>query len=106
MSCGFLDESKALAAFSDMDIVFLAAVRVRGAKEAYTIKDLVSVALDVLHLAVSMTYDPEKPATIPYRVFDPAKAKELMGWEARVSLQDGLMQTIDWYQKHIGRCQI
>ncbi|MBQ26707.1 MAG: hypothetical protein CMH81_00980 [Nitrospiraceae bacterium] len=76
-----------------------------SAKEAYTIKDLVSVILDILHLDVSVTYDPEKPATIPYRVSDPAKAKELLGWEARVSLRDGLMRTIDWYQKHIGRCQ-
>jgi len=75
------------------------------AKEAYTVKGLVAMILDILQLDVPVVYDPEKPSTIPYRVSDPAKAKELLGWEAHASLREGLTRTIDWYQEHIGQCR-
>lgn len=34
---------------------------------------------------------------------DPAKAKQLLGWEPRVSLEDGLKRTADWMRSHLGR---
>lgn len=33
---------------------------------------------------------------------DITRAKELLGWEPKINLQDGLQQTIDWYRKEIG----
>jgi nucleoside-diphosphate-sugar epimerase len=33
-------------------------------------------------------------------VADPSLARELLGWEARVSLEEGLEQTITWIQEH------
>ena len=32
-----------------------------------------------------------------YKVSDPSLAKKLLGWEAKVSLEDGLKRTFDWY---------
>jgi nucleoside-diphosphate-sugar epimerase len=34
----------------------------------------------------------------PYLVSDPTKAHVELGWRARVSLEDGLVRTIDWYK--------
>ena len=33
---------------------------------------------------------------------DPAKIKALVGWEPRVSLEEGLRRTIEWYREHPG----
>ena len=40
---------------------------------------------------------------IAVSLFDPAGAKEGLGFEAKVPLQDGLRQTIDFYRSHIAR---
>lgn len=32
-----------------------------------------------------------------------AKAKELLGWAPRVSLEEGLGRTIEWFRQHLGR---
>ncbi len=34
------------------------------------------------------------------RVPDVSKAKEILGWEAHTSLEDGLRNTINWFKKH------
>jgi nucleoside-diphosphate-sugar epimerase len=31
---------------------------------------------------------------------DSTKLRELSGWEPRVSLRDGLRDTVDWYRRH------
>jgi UDP-glucose 4-epimerase len=34
------------------------------------------------------------------RVPDITRAREILDWEPRVALEDGLAETIDWWQKH------
>jgi CDP-glucose 4,6-dehydratase len=43
---------------------------------------------------------------IEAQTLDASKAKRLLGWSARWSLDDGLRETIDWYRAHLtaGRC--
>jgi len=31
---------------------------------------------------------------------DPTKLRELTGWRAQVSLEDGLSRTLEWYRGH------
>jgi CDP-glucose 4,6-dehydratase len=33
---------------------------------------------------------------------DSSKAEQLLGWKARVQLEEGLEQTINWYRQHLG----
>ncbi len=37
---------------------------------------------------------------IKRRVPDVSKAKRILNWEAKISLEDGLRQTIEWFKKH------
>ena len=45
-------------------------------------------------------YDPSRPSTIPVRLMDNGAARQLLGFEAKTSLADGLRRTIAWYREH------
>ena len=38
------------------------------------------------------------PDNQPRRCLDTSKAKEAMGWQARVGLEEGLKRTIEWLE--------
>jgi GDP-L-fucose synthase len=50
-----------------------------------------------------VVYDATKPTAIPVRMVDTSKARELLGFEPRVSLEDGLADTVRWYQQKVGQ---
>lgn len=39
----------------------------------------------------------DKPSMIPYRALDSSKAKRILGWEAKISLREGINKTVKWY---------
>ncbi len=41
-------------------------------------------------------------AEIPYQTLSAAKARSRLGWSPHFSLDEGLLQTIDWYRRHAG----
>jgi len=45
-------------------------------------------------------WDTSKPDGQPRRCLDVTRAKEMLGWEARVDLEEGLRRTIDWFLEH------
>jgi GDP-L-fucose synthase len=45
-------------------------------------------------------WDPSKPDGQPRRAVDGSKARRLLGWSPRVSLEEGLTRTVEWYQDH------
>ncbi|MBI2118332.1 MAG: NAD-dependent epimerase/dehydratase family protein [Elusimicrobia bacterium] len=69
-------------------------------KESHTIKDVIKHILDLLNFNPKIIFNSNKPSLIPYKVSDPGKALEILGWEAKISLREGLKQTIDWYIKN------
>lgn len=44
-------------------------------------------------------FDPSKPVGVLNRALDIKRAKELLGWKPRFSLEEGLRKTIEWYVK-------
>lgn len=67
---------------------------------------------EVVRLIFDLMGNPIEPqiGALPYRpgetwhfYSDPSKAKRLLGWEARTSLEDGLRRTIAWYEKNLDR---
>lgn len=45
-------------------------------------------------------FEKSKPNGQPRRFLDTSKAKRLLGWEAKVSFDDGLKNTIDWFMNN------
>ena len=76
-----------------------------GAGEEHPIKDVVLKTLELMG-------NPVKPliGALPYRpreiwrlYSDSSKARELLGWQPQVSLEDGLRKTIEWYTEQFKR---
>lgn len=49
--------------------------------------------------SANVVYQPDKPTTILVRLVDVGLAKRLLGFEAKVSLEEGLRRTAEWYRK-------
>jgi GDP-L-fucose synthase len=71
-----------------------------GYGKSVTVKRLVEVILKATgHEKAVVEFDTSKPTTIPVRMVETTKAKEILGFEPKVSLEDGLLDTVNWYKK-------
>ena len=71
-----------------------------GTGNKHTITDVVEMICKVMNWHPSkFEFDTSKPAGALSRALDNSQAKKLLGWEPKVSLEEGLKKTIDWYVK-------
>jgi len=68
-----------------------------GADEEVSIKDLVGKIILISGKKSKIKFDTSKPNGSPRRNSDNKKAKEKLGFQAGVSLTEGLKRTIQWY---------
>ncbi len=71
-----------------------------GAHSEITIKDLTELIARVTGFEGRLEWDPTKPDGQPRRALDTSRAKELFGFQATTSLEDGLERTVAWYREH------
>jgi GDP-L-fucose synthase len=65
-----------------------------------TIKQVVrSVLRATNHTAAELKFDASKPTAIPVRMVDISKAQQILGFEARMALDEGILDTVRWYQR-------
>ncbi len=62
-----------------------------------TINELANIVADVVGVAPNIRHDPPRPGDTLYLLGDSSKAREVMGFEARISLREGLTRLKDWY---------
>lgn len=74
-----------------------------GTKELIKIGDLARMIVDMLHYDVVPTFDETQPTGVFTRCPDLSRATELLHWEPKVKLRDGIAMTIDWYLKEFKR---
>lgn len=74
------------------------ALNLAGPRPA-TIRDVVRILLDTLEFRPKVVFSVDKPSTVSYKVSDSSRARELLRWQARVGLEEGLKRTVDWYAK-------
>lgn len=69
-----------------------------GAGVEITIRDLVTLISRLTGFKGRIEWDGSKPDGQPRRCLDVSRAGDLLGFRARVGLEDGLRRTIEWYR--------
>ena len=72
-----------------------------GSGREITIRKLYQTLRGLMGYTGRARWDKTKPDGQPRRSLDTSRARELFGWEARTSFQEGLKATIDWFQENI-----
>ncbi len=70
-----------------------------GVGEDLTILDLAQRIADAVGYQGAIETDPEKPDGTPRKLLDVSRLAGL-GWQAKIHLDDGLMQTYRWFVEH------
>jgi len=70
-----------------------------GTDEEITIKELVKKIIDLSGMKSRIVFDTSKPDGSPRRNSDNRKAKEKLNFTPRLSLDEGLKKTIEWYKR-------
>jgi UDP-glucose 4-epimerase len=69
-----------------------------------TMRDLAALLLRLTGSSVGMEFKPQPEGALPARrVGDPRRAKELLGFEAQTSLEDGVKKLIEWRREVLRR---
>ncbi len=69
-----------------------------GSGAEISIRDLAELISELTGFGGEIRWDTSMPNGQPRRSLDPTRARELLGFEARTPLRDGLERTIAWYR--------
>jgi GDP-L-fucose synthase len=69
-----------------------------GTGHEITIRALAETIAALTGFRGTIRWDPTKPDGQPRRCLSVERARDLLGWTAEVSLEDGLRRTIEWYR--------
>ncbi|MCD6242341.1 NAD-dependent epimerase/dehydratase family protein [Candidatus Bathyarchaeota archaeon] len=71
-----------------------------GTSKRYKIKEVAFKILEIVgHKPKQVIFDKSKPEGVKSRALDISRAKRLLGWEPKVSLEEGLKRTVEWFMK-------
>lgn len=69
-----------------------------GCGYSVTINWLAETMQKIAGINVGIQYAPERPADVKHCKANAAKAADILGFKAKISLEDGLAQYLDWYK--------
>lgn len=70
-----------------------------GGHEVITINEMIAVLEGLLGKKANVIHHPAHPADMMTNWADVSKARQMLGWEPRVGLQEGIQRLVDWYMK-------
>ena len=73
-----------------------------GSGKEVSIIDLAKKIINAFGLSIDIVLDSSKPDGQPRKVMNVQAARSILGFEACVSLDDGLQRTVDWYTTETG----
>lgn len=68
-----------------------------GSGQSVDVNQMVKILCDYADYHPELHYDTTKPSAIQTRYLDITKARSVLGFEPRVSIEEGLQRTYDWY---------
>jgi dTDP-glucose 4,6-dehydratase len=78
-----------------------------GTGRAVTIGDLAKQIIAIIGRNVTIETDAQRirpeGSEVLRLLSDPTRAKQSLGWEANVGLEEGLRRTVSWMRDHVGR---
>lgn len=82
-----------MGTYDDSEIVNI------GVGQDVSIKELALIVKSTVGYEGDLRFDQTKPDGTPRKLLDVSKLERL-GWKAKISLEDGLRTTVDWYLTH------
>ena len=73
-----------------------------GGHESISINALISKLEKAIGKQAKIKNYPAHPADMSARWADVTKARKMLGWQPQIALDEGLRQTINWYQQEVG----
>lgn len=71
-----------------------------GSGASISVSDLVKKMINLSGRDIKIEYDKSKPTIKTKLSFDSSKAKSSLGWFPKVSLEQGIKKTMDWYKSN------
>jgi GDP-L-fucose synthase len=71
-----------------------------GAGFEITIRDLVPRVARLCRFEGEVVWDATRPDGQPRRMLDTSRALREFGWKARIPFDEGLRETVEWYERH------
>ncbi len=71
-----------------------------GAGFEIRIRDLVPLVARLCRFDGEIVWDPTKPDGQPRRMLDTSKALRAFGWKARIGFEEGLRETVAWFEEN------
>jgi GDP-L-fucose synthase len=71
-----------------------------GAGFEITVRDLVTLVARLCRFEGEIAWDASKPDGQPRRMLDTSKALRELGWKARIPFEEGLRETVAWYEEN------
>jgi nucleoside-diphosphate-sugar epimerase len=72
-----------------------------GPEKSHSIADIAERIARLSGKQIDIHFDPSKPEGDKDRTADSTKAREILGWQQKVSLDDGLQHTFTWASKYL-----
>ena len=76
-----------------------------GAGFEIKIRDLVPLVARLCRFEGEIVWDSSKPDGQPRRMLDTSRAEREFGWKARIPFEEGLRETIEWFEANRGKAQ-
>jgi GDP-L-fucose synthase len=73
-----------------------------GTGSDVTIQELATLIAEVTGYGGEINWDTSKPDGAPRKMLDVTRLKSL-GWSPRISLRDGIIETLDWYRSNLAK---
>jgi len=73
-----------------------------GGHESISINALISKLEKAIGKQAKIKNYPAHPADMSASWADVTKARKMLGWQPKIALDEGLRQTINWYQQEVG----